>query len=118
LPNVLVNKLIEKKDNINSIGVSGGIATGKLVDTKNIVAEERVILYTKILSPELVKYFDKIEGIVSEGGGLLSHLSIMAREKNIPVIVNVDLKKLGVEFGNLIEINGGNGSIKKITEKI
>ena len=73
------------------MAVSSGSAEGILKSADQMLPEDRgIVLYTKVLSPELTKYFPQISGIVSEQGGLLSHLAILAREKGLPVLVNYD----------------------------
>ncbi len=99
-------------------GVSAGTATGVLVDREGLRAikdpKKDLILYTKILSPDLTEHFSSIRGILSEDGGLLSHLAIMAREYGIPVIINVDLSQVDLKFGDMVVMDGSTGScIKK-----
>ncbi len=98
-------------------GVSPGRATGILVSEKelknNKFQKQDKILFTKILSPELTKHFSQIKGIVSEQGGLLSHLAIIAREKSIPTIVNFHLNYKNIKIEDKIEINGSTGEIIK-----
>ena len=113
LPNIITDRFTSVEYN-KTAGVSTGIAVGKLVEINEIRGGEKKILYTKILSPDLVKYFDKIEGVLSESGGLLSHLSIIAREKNIPVVVNFNLKKSKLKIGDKVKINGSRGEVKKV----
>ena len=117
IPKTLTN-IIMATENRLLLGVSPGIAKGILVEESDISDVKHqnieVILYVKILSPDLVKYFSKIKGIISEEGGLLSHLAIIAREQKIPVIVNYNLRDNAIELGSLIGINGGSGEIKKI----
>ncbi len=112
LPSTLVSKFV-KLENKVLIGVSTGIAEGELVSLDGLGRRGKKILYTKILSPDLVSCFDKIEGIVSESGSLLSHLAIMARENSIPVVVNVDLKREDIVLGETVVINGSEGSVEK-----
>ena len=100
------------------MGVSAGLAKGILQKCEYLDSEKeeskKIILYTEILSPDLTKYFDKISGIVSENGGLLSHLAIVAREKSIPVIVGLPLSNSIFKLGDYVQIDGSNGKIKKI----
>ncbi|MFA7278105.1 MAG: PEP/pyruvate-binding domain-containing protein [Candidatus Gracilibacteria bacterium] len=114
-------------------GVSAGTATGVLVDREYLLKNpsekntdtssapptqlSNIILYTKILSPDLTEYFGAIKGIISEDGGLLSHLAIMARESGIPVIVGASLTKEQIQLGDMVEINGSTGKIQKIDSK-
>ena len=115
LPMILSNSLITNKN--ETLGVSSGKCTGVLLDLKSLKDEKysssNKILYTDILSPELVRYFDDIKGIVSASGGMLSHLAIIARERKIPVIVNFTLTG-NINIGEIVEIDGENGSINKL----
>jgi pyruvate,water dikinase len=52
-----------------------------------------------------------VKGIVSETGGLLSHLAIVAREHKIPVVVNSSVQKIAEMMGKVVEINGESGEI-------
>jgi phosphohistidine swiveling domain-containing protein len=97
-------------------GVSSGIAEGILV-TQGMIDDPRYknmskILYASVLSPDLTRYFDRIAGIISESGGMLSHLAIIAREKKMPVVVNVSQKKYDLVVGDQCLINGETGEIK------
>lgn len=103
------------------IGVSSGLARGVIQNREFIdrakTKEKNYILYTEILHPELTKYFDRISGIVSNNGGLLSHLAIIAREKNIPVIVGCELARSGAKLGDHVQIDGDSGKIAVIRPK-
>lgn len=47
------------------------------------------IIVVRLLTPQLLPLFDKIEGIVSEVGSILSHLVIIAREKKSRVLAGL-----------------------------
>lgn len=74
---------------------------------------ENIILYVTILSPELTKYFPYINGILSENWWELSHLAIIAREHNIPVVSNCNIWDLCIDYWDIIEINWNNWDIIK-----
>lgn len=109
LPSRLTSSPISIVD--KPIGVSKGKAQGKLITESQISQHPGGILYTKILSPDLTKYFSQIKGIVSESGGLLSHLAIMAREKGIPVVVNFDITHAEIKLDDFVEIDGETGEV-------
>ncbi len=111
LPNKLtLNYINDKKENL---WISAWIVQWILLEEKDISIEKwDIILYTKILSPDLTKYFPKIKWIISEKWGYLSHLSIIARENKVPVIISTKLNN--IKIGDLIEINWSNWEIKKI----
>ena len=48
------------------------------------------IVVTPQLYPELGEMIQQLKGIISEGGALTSHVSILAREHNVPLIIQVD----------------------------
>lgn len=52
-----------------------------------------VLLVTQ-LSPKLIRYFGKINGIISTKGGALSHTAIVAREKCLPILTGVDVSTI------------------------
>lgn len=116
LPGVIFSSFVEKRSEI--YGISSGSAEGILLTVNDIDQrgdkEENIILYTEILSPNLFEYFDKIKGIISNNGSLLSHLAILAREKKIPAIVGVSLSKIGLKKGDRVKIDGNTGKIKRL----
>lgn len=103
------------KASLPSQGVSQGKASGVLVSHENIAnIPGNKILYTDMLSPDLVQYFDKIQGIISEQGGMLSHLAILAREQSIPIVVNVSKEQLGLAYGDKVTIDGSTGEVAEV----
>lgn len=115
LPNKITSFFISEDKKI--IGVSFGKTTGKLQDIdflkNNNTDHKKIILYTKFLSPKITEYFDRIFGIVSENGGMLSHLSIIAREQNIPVVIGFKIEVGNIKLGDYITIDGNKGKIEK-----
>ncbi|MEK7524701.1 MAG: PEP/pyruvate-binding domain-containing protein [Patescibacteria group bacterium] len=103
-------------ENQKLVGVSGGKAQGKLIRLEQLNASSAgdFILYTDMLTPDLTQYFGKICGILSQSGGLLSHLAIMAREQHIPVIVGVSLIQQKIALGEMVEMNGDTGNLRKL----
>jgi phosphohistidine swiveling domain-containing protein len=93
--------------------VSAGIAEGVLIqDLSQINSKTKTILYTEQLSPDLAVHLPHISGIISRRGGYLSHLSILAREAKIPVLVGVDLATSGLKIGDQVRIK--RGEVEKI----
>lgn len=119
LPKTLIYAPISQNSAMSPIGLSQGIAEGTLISGEQLdklnKKDHSLILYTKILSPELTKYFPRIKGIVSETGGLLSHLAIVARESKIPVIANFNLIQKDIHLGTIVKIDGGTGTIQKLS---
>jgi rifampicin phosphotransferase len=53
-------------------------------------------------------------GIVTELGGPLSHAAIVAREYNVPCVVNVDGATLSVRTGERLRVDGDRGIVEKL----
>ncbi len=96
----------------NRFGISAGKARGKISEP-GLVVEKGDILFVATLHPSYTQYFDRIGGIISLEGGMLSHLAIIARECNIPIVVDshaIDYCKVGM----VVEIDGERGSVEVV----
>src|SRR3989339_226952 len=86
-PKTITSSIVAGK--FETCGVSSGLAEGVLWTSEKIEKEKegdkKAILYTEVLSPDLARYFNRIGGILSNNGSLLSHLAILARARNIPL---------------------------------
>jgi pyruvate,water dikinase len=93
-------------------GVSSGTATGRLKfvsgqDFHNV--EKGDIIVVRFLSPDLIPLISKINGVVSECGGLTSNFSLVCRELGVPCVTDVDTS-IFVE-NQMVIINGYTGEI-------
>ncbi|MEK6958568.1 MAG: PEP-utilizing enzyme [archaeon] len=69
------------------------------------------IIVTDYFSPNLVTAYGGALGVISSVGGVLSHPAVIAREKDIPCIVQVD-GLIKIKENDLVEIDGKTGQIK------
>ncbi len=94
-------------------GVSPGTATGMLT-TEEMLKDARgpVILHVSTPSPDLTASIQRAGGIISEHGGLLSHLAIIARDRHLPMITGLIPGKDGPQIGDVVEINGTAGTVR------
>ena len=120
-----ISSFLPREEHQKPLGVSPGIARGILLREDELLrlaevppgvtpGAEKPILYVPILSPHLLDYFPMISGIIAEKGGLLSHLSILARERGIPVIVHAALGSEGLALGKRLQLDGSQGHIEEI----
>jgi len=94
------------------LGLAPGQAAGVLVMSDGVrQTQGDVILFTKLLTPDLAVHLGRIKGIVSERGSALSHLAILAREKGMPVVANVHLEAKGIKIGDKVAIDGSAGTV-------
>ncbi len=102
-------KTIESNDKqICGIPSSKGIAEG-IVENNIEKIDENSILYLKYDNLEDLDILNRVKGIISEQGGILSHLSIICREFGIPCITSIEKP---VSVGLKVQINGETGLIE------
>jgi phosphohistidine swiveling domain-containing protein len=101
-------------DELAGIRVSGsGVVVGRacvvMADSAVTMAsipnfKDGDIVVSRMVPPAWIPYFQRAGGFVCEVGGWLSHTAIVAREFNVPLIVQVKgLQK--IETGNLIRLH-------------
>ncbi len=69
------------------------------------------ILVTKNVTPDWLPLLKKAAGIITEEGGITSHVAIMARELGIPAIVGAKNATKLLKTGESIVIDGNTGNI-------
>jgi phosphohistidine swiveling domain-containing protein len=81
---------------------------------ENINSMEGGILVTSHPNEDLTHHLDKIDGIVTDQGGLLCHAALIAREFNKPYLVGTGNATTKVQNGQRIRIsvNNGKGTIQ------
>jgi pyruvate, water dikinase len=96
---------------------SSGAAAGKVfiikegIETKDV--PEQCILVAKTASPDYAKLMTKIKGIITDIGSVTSHLSSVAREFGIPVIVDTKNATTVLQDGELITMSAVSTSVYK-----
>ncbi|MFH1587229.1 MAG: PEP-utilizing enzyme [Candidatus Diapherotrites archaeon] len=89
-------------------------ATGKIVFVESSSDFSKVskgdIIFSRNFSPELVVFYSKCSAVLSETGGMLAHSAIVAREQNIPCIVQLKAADL-LKEGMKVMVDGGNGKV-------
>jgi phosphohistidine swiveling domain-containing protein len=129
IPMVGATKEIEKKDcalpdfsfELNGISVgSQKAARGKAVWVKNEkdLAKniQGNILLSETLFPELTIGFKQIAGLVSASGGKMAHAAIVAREYDLPCIVQVQNLST-IQEGDWLELDGKTGKMLVLKNK-
>lgn len=97
------------------IGASPGVAEGKVkwltkkedMDT----FETGAILLAKLTSPDWGEIFQKAAAVATEQGGMLCHAAIVAREEGIPAVVGLGPTLSDVHDGDIVIVNGDDGTI-------
>ncbi|MGB5636729.1 MAG: putative PEP-binding protein [Waterburya sp.] len=96
--------------------VQGEVVVVKDFDTYPEPIPAASILVTKVINPQHISLIKQTGGIITEIGGKTSHGAIVARELNIPAIVNVvDATKI-LNHGDKVLLNGDNGHVYPATK--
>lgn len=83
-------------------------------DYKKADIKEGDILVTGMTDPHFVPLMKKVAGIITDGGGLLSHAAIVARELKKPCIIGTKVATNVLKDGDLVEVDANNGIVKII----
>ncbi len=107
------------KESSNDIFLKGNVAYAGTVSGEVKLWDDQADFTDKIavLKAALPYQFSKLstaKGIITDEGGLLGHASIIAREYTIPTIIGARNATLKLQDGDVVEINGDTGAIKKL----
>jgi pyruvate,water dikinase len=106
---------VQEKIIARGVAASPGIAIGIVKVVKNIKELSKVklgdILVVKTSNPAWTIGMVKSSALISELGGIISHVAIVAREMGIPCIVGVENAVNILKDGQRIKIDGNEGVI-------
>jgi pyruvate,water dikinase len=100
------------------IGAPGSIGTvegkARVIKTVDGLAElnEGEILVATTTSPSWAPAFTKISGAITDVGGSMCHAAIICREYGLPTVVGTGRATSFIKTGDLVRIDGGNGTVK------
>ncbi|MHA2267922.1 MAG: PEP-utilizing enzyme [Promethearchaeota archaeon] len=109
--------VIHNKDSkvFHGIPASQGITTApiRVLHNINLISTIRVgeILVVPQTDPGWTPVFSKIGGLITETGGILSHGAVVSREYGIPAVTNISNACNMFKTGQLVMINGYDGTI-------
>jgi pyruvate,water dikinase len=86
-------------------------------DPRDADIRQGEILVAQRTDPGWVMIFPLVSGMIMERGSLLSHSAIVARELGVPAVVGVEDACRWLEDGDWVELDGANGTIRKIAER-
>lgn len=98
-------------------GCSAGLVTARarvIRDPRTQALERGEILVARHTDPGWIAVFSNASAIVVERGSLLSHSAIVARELGIPCVVGLKEATRWIADGEMIEVDGASGHVRKI----
>jgi rifampicin phosphotransferase len=100
------------------MGAGGGRATGPAAhgSVRNPPAPGEVLV-VRDLQPALAPWLPGLAGLVSETGGTLSHLAILAREFGVPTVVGVHDALRRFPSGVRLVVDGSTGEVDRLDEE-
>ena len=118
-PNFLVGAeaLVEQVHGIRmqGVGVSPGVVTGRVrilrSPSEASQLEPGEILVARATDPGWTPLFLEAGGVVMELGGMLSHGAVVAREYNLPAVVNIPGVTKALRNGQEVTMDGRQGVI-------
>lgn len=86
-----------------------------ITDPRGATLPPGTILVAERTDPGWILLFPSASALLVERGSLLSHSAIVAREMGIPAIVSVPGVTRWLTDGDIVEMNGGTGSVRRLT---
>lgn len=121
---ITLESLEKNKDEISTKGLklilkgepaSPGTATGKVKILKSAQEINKLadgeILVTDMTTPDFVPAMKIAAAIVTNQGGQTSHAAIVSRELGIPCIVGTETATTDLKTGQIITVNGKEGTV-------
>jgi phosphohistidine swiveling domain-containing protein len=105
-------------DALQGIGASQGTVRGVARIARTVEEAARVekgaILVCPFTDPGWTVTLDRVAGVVTETGGLLSHAAVICREYGIPAVLAVPRATERIRDGQIITIDGGHGCVELV----
>ena len=118
LETVKINKDITqlKGDSVYPGKVVGKVR--KIMSVNDVhLLKEGEILVSSMTMPDFIVAMDKAKAFVTDEGGILCHVAIVAREMKKPCVIGTKVATKVLNDGDLIEVDADKGVIK-ILERI
>ena len=87
--------------------------TARVVKTVEEIADVRdgEILVCPITSPAWAPIFTKVEAVVTDIGGVMSHAAIVCREYGLPAVVGTGRATTQIRTGQVVRVDGSAGTV-------
>jgi pyruvate,water dikinase len=108
-------------DGVDGVAASPGIHTGRVRlvtdpgDFDNVRNGDVVVAPITTSAWEII--FPHVGALVTEGGGLLSHPAIVAREYALPAVVGCEGAMSRFHEGQLVRVDGAAGTVTPIEDE-
>ncbi|MFC3102137.1 PEP-utilizing enzyme [Altererythrobacter lauratis] len=105
----------ENSNELKGFAACSGVVEGTARVVKSVSEigrlEQGDILVCQVTNPTWSPIFQKISAAVSDIGGSMSHMAIVAREYGLPAVVGTGTATLRIKDGQRIRVDGGRGIV-------
>ena len=105
---------------LKGFAASSGVVEGTARVVKSVEEINRLqngdILVCQVTNPTWAPIFQKISAAVSDIGGSMSHMAIVAREYGLPAVVGTGSATVRIKDGQRIRVDGGRGVVTLLDE--
>jgi pyruvate,water dikinase len=105
----------EDSNELKGFAACSGVVEGTARVVKSVEEIGRLqqgdILVCQVTNPTWSPIFQKIAGAVSDIGGSMSHMAIVAREYGLPAVVGTGKATQRIKDGQRIRVDGGRGVV-------
>lgn len=100
---------------LSGVGACAGVVEGRAVvvdDPAEADVDDGDILVARTTDPSWVSLMFLSSGLIVDIGGLMSHAAVVARELDIPCVMNTGIGTSVLRTGDLIRIDGAAGTVE------
>jgi pyruvate,water dikinase len=103
-------------DAMHGIAASPGVVSATAFVARSVEEALRMdrgqILVCQYIDPGWTPVLDRVGGVVTETGGLLSHAAIICREYGVPAVLGIEDASKRIRNGATLAINGSKGCVQ------
>ncbi|MGH3451117.1 MAG: PEP-utilizing enzyme, partial [Haloechinothrix sp.] len=107
----------QEEESITGQPASPGLATGPARIVRGLEDFDRVtpgdVLVARATAPAWTPLFSRVVAVVTDGGTLAAHASLIAREYGIPAVVATGSATQRIGDGQTVTVDGGRGEITR-----
>ncbi len=107
----------KQEESIKGMAACKGVARGKvgvIFNSEQVKDFDADILITPMTAPDFLPAIERAKAIVTDEGGLTSHIAIVARELDKPCIMSTRRATKVFKDGDIVEVDADKGIIKKV----
>jgi pyruvate,water dikinase len=112
----------ENENELKGFAACSGVVEGTARVIKSVKEIGRIqqgdILVCQVTNPTWSPLFQRISAAVSDIGGSMSHMAIVAREYGLPAVVGTGSATQRIRDGQRIRVDGGRGTVTLLDEAV